>query len=157
MEAIQTFYNNRYFRSRQEARWAVFFDVLGIIWEYEIEGFVLDDGRYYLPNFFLPEFDVFMEVKPRYILESELDKVIKFSESRRIILTNDVPNGKPLKMYENGICDCEVFFFLEEKQKNARPGKPFPFWRFWMCGGDETFDNEQPYKQAIIMSNIARF
>ena len=44
------------FRSRLEARWAVFFDALGIQWEYEPEGIVLSDGTHYLPDFYLPDF-----------------------------------------------------------------------------------------------------
>ena len=38
------------FRSRLEARWAVFFETLGVQWEYEPEGFDLD-GDLYLPDF----------------------------------------------------------------------------------------------------------
>jgi len=37
--AIETRYKGYRFRSRLEARWAVFFDALGVIWEYEKEGF----------------------------------------------------------------------------------------------------------------------
>ena len=43
MKAIQTQYQGRLFRSRLEARWAVFLDALGVRWQYEPEGFVLDD------------------------------------------------------------------------------------------------------------------
>ena len=53
MKAIQTKYNGCLFRSRLEARWAIFLDVLGIKWRYEIEGFDLD-GEWYLPDFWLP-------------------------------------------------------------------------------------------------------
>jgi len=51
MKAIQTEYKGFLFRSRLEARWAVFFDALGLHWEYEAEGFELSDGRFYLPDF----------------------------------------------------------------------------------------------------------
>lgn len=51
MKAIQTRYGGCHFRSRLEARWAVFFDALGLKWEYEPEGFDLGDGVYYLPDF----------------------------------------------------------------------------------------------------------
>lgn len=54
MKAIETIYKWYRFRSRLEARWAVFFDAMGIEWEYEPEGFALDDGTNYLPDFFLP-------------------------------------------------------------------------------------------------------
>lgn len=51
IKAIQTQYKGYHFRSRLEARWAVFFDACGYQWEYEPEGFDLGDGVYYLPDF----------------------------------------------------------------------------------------------------------
>lgn len=63
MKAIETQYANTLFRSRLEARWAVFFDELGIKWQYELDGFELPSGKRYLPDFFLPEIGWF-EVKP---------------------------------------------------------------------------------------------
>lgn len=60
---IQTEYKECLFRSRLEARWAFFFDLMGIKWEYEPEGIILDNGTYYLPDFFLPDFHCFFEVK----------------------------------------------------------------------------------------------
>jgi hypothetical protein len=53
VKAIETAYKGYRFRSRLEARWAVFFDALGIVWEYEKEGFELPSGRY-LPDFWIP-------------------------------------------------------------------------------------------------------
>lgn len=52
IKAIQTRYAGCRFRSRIEARWAVFFDYLGIGWEYEPQGFDLPSGPY-LPDFVL--------------------------------------------------------------------------------------------------------
>jgi hypothetical protein len=54
VKAIETRYAGCRFRSRLEARWAVFFDALGVKWEYEREGFDLGEGGYYLPDFWLP-------------------------------------------------------------------------------------------------------
>ena len=42
LKAIDTPYQGHLFRSRLEARWAVFFDALGLEWEYESEGYDLD-------------------------------------------------------------------------------------------------------------------
>lgn len=65
MKAIETHYNGYRFRSRLEARWAVFFDHLGIEYQYEPEGFVLSDGTMYLPDFWLPSIrgGCYMEIK----------------------------------------------------------------------------------------------
>ena len=54
MQAIQTEYKGYLFRSRLEARWAVFFDACGVRWEYEPGGYVIPDGQYYLPEFLHP-------------------------------------------------------------------------------------------------------
>lgn len=62
LKAIETRYAGCRFRSRLEARWTVFFDALGIKWEYEKEGFHLG-SRQYLPDFFLPEQRLWLEVK----------------------------------------------------------------------------------------------
>lgn len=60
--AIQTTYKGIKFRSRTEARWAVFFDVLDIEWEYEPEAYS-DGESVYLPDFWLPTYRFFWEVK----------------------------------------------------------------------------------------------
>lgn len=62
LQAIETFYKGYRFRSRMEARWAVLFDALGIVWEFEKEGYDLD-GLWYLPDFWFPELEYWVEVK----------------------------------------------------------------------------------------------
>lgn len=136
IQAIETTYNGYRFRSRLEARWAVFFDALGIQWKYEREGYALDPVTFdgvdsfvqehschvpahvdltpaerreflkrlrligeniaktsaetirYLPDFWLPGFAMWAEVKGDLVLES-LDKMIRLcnqSQSGLIIL-----------------------------------------------------------------------
>lgn len=68
IKPIQTRYAGHRFRSRLEARWAVFFDRLGIAWRYEEQGYKVttpsgDQTRAYLPDFHLPDLDVWAEVK----------------------------------------------------------------------------------------------
>lgn len=61
---IKTVYHHHRFASRLEARWAVCFDALGIPWEYEPEGYLLENGPY------LPDFRLWgclhVEVKPAH-------------------------------------------------------------------------------------------
>lgn len=64
LKAIETIHNGYRFRSRLEARWAVFFDSIGIQYEYEKEGYDLGDLGWYLPDFWLPDFKVYVEIKP---------------------------------------------------------------------------------------------
>lgn len=74
MDVIPTYYNGHRFRSRLEARFAVFFEALKVPYEYEPEGFRLDDGTCYLPDFRVKcfgtrgnsegrPFDLYIEVK----------------------------------------------------------------------------------------------
>ena len=60
IKAIETDYNGYKFRSRLEARWAVFFDAAKIKYEYEPEGYELADNERYLPDFYLPDEDIFV-------------------------------------------------------------------------------------------------
>lgn len=63
LKAIETKYNGYRFRSRLEARWAVFLDYMGVNYEYEAEGYDLESG-YYLPDFWLPNSKFWLEIKP---------------------------------------------------------------------------------------------
>jgi len=66
IQAIETEYKGYLFRSRLEARWAVFFDELGADWEYEPEGFKMD-SIWYLPDFLVKENKMpkaYIEIKP---------------------------------------------------------------------------------------------
>lgn len=63
IKPIETIYKGFRFRSRLEARWAVVFDALGVEWEYEKEGYDVE-GTWYLPDFWLPKQNTFIEIKP---------------------------------------------------------------------------------------------
>lgn len=73
---IPTSYRGYRFRSRLEARWAVFFDRMGIEYLYEPEGTVINsrrlnwgtgvDSYWYLPDFYLPSFGLWAEVKGQF-------------------------------------------------------------------------------------------
>jgi hypothetical protein len=60
---IQTDCGSHRFRTRGEARFAVFFDACQLRYEYEPEGFWLDGAGKYLPDFWLPRLDLWFEVK----------------------------------------------------------------------------------------------
>lgn len=73
IKAIPTRYKGYHFRSRSEARCAVFFDSLGIVWNYEQEGYALNSGCY-LPDFYLPNARSFLEIKPGAAGEGDVPK-----------------------------------------------------------------------------------
>lgn len=62
MKIIETKYKGYKFRSRLEARWAVFFDAIGLPYLYEKEGYDLE-GTWYLPDFWIPDWNAFVEIK----------------------------------------------------------------------------------------------
>jgi hypothetical protein len=66
IKPIETQYAGHRFRSRLEARWAVFFDHLGMSWQYEVQGYEVGPPgrrRRYLPDFYLPSDRLWVEVK----------------------------------------------------------------------------------------------
>lgn len=68
LKPIKTNYMGHSFRSRLEARWAVFFQHMNMKWEYEPEGFITDDGLQYLPDFKVTtDFGrvIWYEIKPK--------------------------------------------------------------------------------------------
>ena len=92
LKAIETEYKGYRFRSRLEARWAVFFDACGVSWEYEPEGYDLGNGLYYLPDFLLHGVtinhayhakgrDLYVEVKGQ-MTDRDAAKINRFAELR---------------------------------------------------------------------------
>ena len=115
MEAIQTVYNGYKFRSRLEARYAVMFDSMGLTWSYEPEGFILFDGTWYLPDFYIKEIDSYIEVKPYYEKDTHSKLLEKWSISsyKRLIILDStyMEYGSPDAInytYEDSYCiGCE--------------------------------------------------
>ena len=54
-------------------------------WEYEPKTFVLTDSMRYVPDFYLPNRDVWLEVKG-FMTHRAAEKIKKFRESRRLVL-----------------------------------------------------------------------
>lgn len=96
IRAIETSYAGCRFRSRLEARWAVFLDHLKITWEYERQGFDLPSGRY-LPDFWLPEPGTWIEVKGaeatdlEYAKLTDLARAVCAAGHRVQMLTGGIP------------------------------------------------------------------
>ena len=119
IKPIETIYNGYRFRSRLEARWAVFFDAAGIEYQYEPEGFeikpVYGEDTAYLPDFYLPEFDIYAEVKgSEEQLKKDSGKImdaIDFMQTpmseKGLILLGDIPHHMPF-----GESRIPVFYML---------------------------------------------
>ena len=87
-KSLPTYYKGITFRSRLEARWAIILDQLGIAWEYEPEALIIEGAHFpdlhnpptfcYLPDFYLPEYKAFMEVKG-FLDEPEYWKIMRIA------------------------------------------------------------------------------
>lgn len=94
IKAIETQYNGYRFRSRLEARWAVFFDTFGAKYRYEDQGYQLPDGTRYLPDFIV-EGRLVVEVKgvdrqllvwPQGAVWPEIEKARAFAQTKRNVI-----------------------------------------------------------------------
>jgi hypothetical protein len=123
LKAIQTRYKGYRFRSRLYARWAVFFDTLGIEYRYEPEGFDLA-GEWYLPDFYLPEQQYWIEIKGQPPSEHEKTKAF-FMDLDFVWTDIRKPDHEP-KVGYNG--DHSVYIFWGDipwpypSQGHAIPG-----------------------------------
>jgi hypothetical protein len=128
IKAIETKYKGHNFRSRLEARWAVFFENANIVWEYEKEGFVLSNGDQYLPDFWIPiqpqdehpGYGYFVEIKVVVTPDSLKKAEVLASDSGHVVyLINGEPGTYRLwkwyrdgsLTYENVYVDLDCPFF----------------------------------------------
>lgn len=100
IKPIETIYKGYRFRSRLEARWAVFFDAIGAQYEYEPEGFEMPDGTLYLPDFYLHGVrgrggapDIYVEIKGA-LSKEDIHKVQAFSEFYPVIIFGQIPKER---------------------------------------------------------------
>lgn len=148
-----------------EARWAVFFDAVGIKYQYEPDGFELGNGLRYLPDFYLPDFSCYAEVKPQeyiYTDESAIRKhpdYIKwdlFTKEHELILLFGNPHLRPiLKMpfhIEEGWSNDVIF----RKETDYRNGDFDVYWRFWIAPSG-TEDYQACFYEPLADATFKRF
>ncbi len=170
IKAIETTYKGYRMRSRTEARWACFFDALGIDWTYEPEGYDLGEAGWYLPDFWLPlptikypNAGYFVEIKGVKPLDSYLVKLCTLSvQSNHGVWCFVGEPGKQLLFKAQNSGDAS--WLLNESPQNMRLD-PFVFslWstfsRFWTCHVEKQsiapgFDK---FEKAINAARSAQF
>jgi len=112
-KAIETHYNGYRFRSRLEARWAVFFDHAHIKYEYEPQGFELEDGTRYLPDFYLPEYDYYVEVKPpRDNAFEDIERASMFVSHGidKLLILGNIPQKSSVDVYHFPVIYYSTFY-----------------------------------------------
>lgn len=154
IKPIETVYNGYRFRSRLEARWAVLFDAAKIQYEYEPEG--MEDeifGKRYLPDFYLPEYDAFVEIKAKR--PGALQEIIKavdvccYAKRQTLILLSNIPSC------EDGSCWYFPTFYYHPLKRAVfvAHGNLYPSdcggasfrWDIYLCYQNETCF---PYKYS---------
>lgn len=109
IKAIETRYKGYRFRSRLEARWAVFFDTIGWDWRYEHQGYVIGwDENDTLA--WLPDFEIVTPIGQHFYVEVKGDP--NFFADERWLDRLDFNGGPP------GFPDCG---WAEDFDENAKP------------------------------------
>lgn len=96
IKPIETKYKGYRMRSRLEARWGYFFDLMGIEWEYEKEGYNLPSGPY-LPDFWLSTVNLWAEVKPVTFAGKTFRLAVELREATGfdVLALIGIPENKP--------------------------------------------------------------
>ena len=177
MKAIETVYNGYRFRSRLEARWAVFFDACGIKYLYEPEGYKLSDGTMYLPDFYLSDIKTWFECKG-IMTEDDSHKIDMFANESNMPIAigySDLTFQSPIldgngssfgisSYKENSVIgecyECKKIYFLSEEGSYRCPccgyydgGRTFD----WKASGDDPLDSREPVVSAFQKARQARF
>ena len=167
---IETIYNGYRFRSRLEARWAVFFDALGIQYEYEPEGFKLSDGTMYLPDFRIRvrwrgeycncsgiETDecVYVEIKGK-MTKSDMHKIEMFPYP--IIILGNIPldDKEWSRYFDESKCKYYSYYYMDFDVYPAF----FSIYKDepWITGADhEEWDLGKSMNKALLKARQARF
>lgn len=134
LRVLETRYGGIRYRSRTEARWAVFFDMIGLRHQYEPEGFEIRVG-YYCPDFWLPDLNMFFEVKGKEPTFEEVGKCEALCEAAEcdMLLSSGPPDATfSLQWFDRGgQRDGRYVIALD---KNPKAG-------FWLVG-EEDFGRE---------------
>lgn len=119
IKAIETSYGGYKFRSMLEARWAVAFDLLGVRYRYEDQGYDVN-GKWYLPDFVLPSLNAIIEVKGPQEYDHALLYCLSVNHECDVYMAFDsIPDvrnhyGYLKKVGRNGEFDPAQFYFCRE-------------------------------------------
>jgi hypothetical protein len=179
LKAIETQYRGCTFRSRLEARWAVFFDEMGWVWQYEHQGYecswrlsdCTSDATFnYLPDFFLPELNTFVEVKAQ-IDDEQLNRFLnaaahlsnKGENNPQVLVLCDfrstphpdwtfIPQVLRFHKGDLGMKPHPAFMAERFRDPESWPGK----WIAWDCPRPD-LGLEGPYKEYGYSLDRIRF
>ncbi len=166
IKALETLYAGRRYRSRLEARWSIFFDTCGIAYQYEPEGFGLKSGPY-LPDFYLTDFGLYLEIKGQAPNELERAKASELADgANTVVLLAVGPPDEQFQIHwfdQNGEDEDALYAIAADAAQAGR------FWLVsedqarWLGGGAMVAGSERggpvfsPLQDAYAAANSARF
>jgi hypothetical protein len=153
MKAIETEYSRVLFRSRLEARWAIFFDAFGLKWVYEPECFLLSNGQKYTPDFYIVDFKLYIEIKPNFdwMLDDYHKKRYEIFEKPLLVLSQEYPSFSVNLLYNHFECESAEVVFIP---------KHYKYGDFFFSGygiGSEEDDFNDEYKSELDKVKKYRF
>lgn len=160
VEAIATEFDGVRYRSRTEARWAVFFQTLDIAVEYERERINLSDGSSYLPDFWIPDFKAYFEVKggSEAIVTDEATKARRLAADHanlRVWLAIGPPEAKianilPLDQWEHADAIDQILLTSENRYRFLEDRRDADI--FWL----QADFVEGGFKQSFLVGGTGR-
>jgi hypothetical protein len=154
IKPIETRYKEFLFRSRIEARYAIFLDCMGFVWEYEAEGYNLD-GILYLPDFWLPDVRMFAEVKPT-IEKVEFSKVKALAKNslRPVLLLVGLPDFRNYDAIQYDTVN-KIFETIDYSLVSKFYPERFPGGNYINIQSKSSYGVD--YELAVIAAKSARF
>jgi len=167
MQAIRTKYKGVQFRSKLEAKIAVFFDHYGLKWEYEPQSFKLSSGIIYCPDFYLSDLDYYCEVKPlretkmyEYDMEITQNAFISIDEffklclfEKNICLITGIPTEREFVVFCWREGDSDRFSAYPCFDTKMNP----PKWRWWSCYDKNDFPRYGNIKESAEFARYYDF
>lgn len=154
IQAIETVYNGYRFRSRLEARWAVFFDVLGLEYVYEPEGFDMG-GTWYLPDFWLSGLPSLAGGEPGWWVEIKGDAPTEAEHVKAALLAQGSHQGVMIlwsRFDEKSAWADELMFYHDPAGLfHSRQGDCLSQLYRLLVGANGT---EEPYSIENILINV---
>lgn len=79
-------------RSQWEVIFAAYLDHKELVWKYEPESFPLKNGKTYIPDFWVEEWDEYVEVKPSWRFETlwKVDELRESGKKVRVVTDKDI-------------------------------------------------------------------
>ncbi|MGJ5822064.1 hypothetical protein ACSBQS_05425 [Serratia sp. H402Y] len=168
--ARPTTYRGITYRSQTEARWAVFFDALGVTYHYEPEKIKLSTGEIYIPDFYIDDFKAYFEVKPAndeiISTESRKARILSFDNpDQRVWLAAGAPSPKtpnilPLDKWGQLVPISHILttpewrYFIHEDRRDERVYwlHSFAYAGYEIGGpGESTFHHREPLNHKNVL------